>query len=161
MEHTDGFSHTDKRGKARMVDVSQKDASIRTARARGFIRLNPPIIEKITTNQLKKGDVLSVARIAAISAAKKTWELIPLCHQVRLTFVGIEFRILNEKNSIEAIATAKGADRTGVEMEALTAVSISLLAIYDMCKAMSKELRIEGIELLEKSGGRSDYKKPG
>ncbi|MGM0366214.1 MAG: cyclic pyranopterin monophosphate synthase MoaC [Actinomycetota bacterium] len=157
MNNLDNFTHTDSGGKARMVDVSGKKTSLRKARARGRISLTRQIFEKVKANQLGKGDVLTAAKIAGIAAAKRTWELIPLCHQVRLTGINLEFNLMEESNSIEAVSAVKGFDITGVEMEALTAVSVSLLTIYDMCKALSKEMRIEGIELLEKTGGKSNY----
>jgi len=157
MKNSSGFTHTDTKGKAKMVDVSSKNKTLRTARARGYIILNREIVGKIKDNQLKKGDVLTIAKIAGITAAKKTWELIPLCHQVKLTDIDLGFRIAEDKNRIEAVSKVKGVDVTGVEMEALTAVSVGLLTIYDMCKALSKEMIIEGIELLEKTGGRSNY----
>lgn len=159
MKNPDNFTHIDRQGRAKIVDVSDKKVALRTAKARGYIILNKDIIGKIKDNQLEKGDVLTVAKIAGVSAAKKNWELIPLCHQIRLTDVDIDFRILEKENKIEAVAKVKGFDVTGVEMEALMAVSISLLAIYDMCKAVSKEMRIEGIELLEKTGGKGYYLK--
>ena len=119
--------------------------------------MNKDIIGKIKDNQLEKGDVLTVAKIAGVNAAKKNWELIPLCHQIKLTDVNADFRILERENKIEVVTKVKGFDVTGVEMEALMTVSISLLAIYDMCKAVSKDMRIEGIELLEKTGGKTNY----
>ena len=157
MKDSEKFTHIDERGRAKMVDVSNKKATLRTAKARGYIILNKDIIDKIKDNQLEKGDVLTIAKIAGLNAAKKNWELIPLCHQIKLTDISTDFRILEEENKIEVIAKVKGFDITGVEMEALMTVSISLLTIYDMCKAVSKEMRIEGIELLEKTGGKTDY----
>lgn len=157
MKDSDNFTHIDKKGRAKMVDVSNKKATLRTAKARGYIILNKDIIGKIKDNQLEKGDVLTVAKIAGVNAAKKNWELIPLCHQIKLTDVNIDFRILERGNKMEVVAKVKGFDVTGVEMEALMAVSISLLTIYDMCKAVSKEMSIEGIELLEKTGGKTNH----
>lgn len=157
MKNPDNFTHIDKEGRAKMVDVSNKKATLRTAKARGYIILNKDIIGKIKDNQLEKGDVLTVAKIAGVNAAKKNWELIPLCHQIKLTDVNADFRILERENKIEVVTKVKGFDVTGVEMEALMTVSISLLAIYDMCKAVSKDMRIEGIELLEKTGGKTNY----
>jgi len=157
MKDSENFTHIDEQGRAKMVDVSNKKITLRTAKARGYIILNKDIIGKIKDNQLEKGDVLTVAKIAGMNAAKKNWELIPLCHQIKLTDVNTDFRILERGNKIEVIAKVKGFDVTGVEMEALMAVSISLLTIYDMCKAVSKEMRIEGIELLEKTGGKTNY----
>lgn len=156
-KNTDGFTHIDGEGKVKMIDVSGKKATLRTAKARGYIVLNKEIISRIKDNKLKKGNVFAAAKIAGIGAAKRNWELIPLCHQVKLTVIDLNFRILKKENKIEAVAYVKGYDVTGVEMEALTAVSISLLTIYDMCKAMSKSIKIEGIKLLEKTGGKTDY----
>lgn len=151
------FTHTDNSGKAKMVDVSDKIETLRTAEAQGFILVNKEIIDKIKKNELKKGDVFAVAKFAAISAAKKNWDLIPLCHPVKLTDIDISFVIIDKKNKIMAKSIIKGYDRTGVEMEALTAVSISLLTIYDMCKSVSKDMVIGSIELVKKTGGKSDY----
>jgi len=159
MKDNNDLTHIDGQGKAKMIDVSGKKAVLRTAKARGYIILDGNIIGKIKDNRLKKGDVLTVAKVAGISAAKKNWELIPLCHQLRLTGIDLSLRILETEKKIEAVADIKGCDVTGVEMEALTAVSVSLLTIYDMCKAMSKSIKIESIELLEKTGGKSDYHK--
>ena len=155
----DGFTHIDKHGRAKMVDVTGKKENVRTAKARGYIILDKNIIQKIKDSELKKGDVITVAKIAGINAAKKNWELIPLCHQIKLTGVDISFKIMEEENKIRVISEVKGLDVTGVEMEALMGVSVSLLTIYDMCKALSREMRIEDIELLEKTGGKTDYKK--
>ncbi len=158
-EKSDGFTHIDKHGKVKMVDVTGKKDNLRIAKASGYIVLDRNIIKKIKDNELKKGDVLTVAKIAGINAAKKNWELIPLCHQIRLTGVDINFKIIEEENKIKAVSVVKGSDGTGVEMEALMCISVSLLTIYDMCKALSREMRIEDIELLEKIGGKTDYKK--
>lgn len=159
MNNSKKFTHLDDEGKAKMVDVSNKVESLREAEAIGYIVLSGTIISKIKENKIKKGDVFSVARLAGINAAKKNWELIPLCHQIRITSVNLEFKILEDENKIRAKSTVKGYDRTGVEMEALTSVSISLLAIYDMCKALSKNMKIEGIKLIKKTGGKSFYMK--
>ena len=159
MKRDTDFTHIDKDGKARMVDISSKEDSKRTAEAIGTIKLEKKIIQKIRDNDIKKGDVLAVAKIAGVNAAKKTWEIIPLCHQIKLTGIDIDLKILDSEESIEVRSKVSAFDSTGVEMEALTAVSVSLLAIYDMCKAMSKSIRIEGIELLEKTGGKADYLK--
>ncbi len=158
-EKADGFTHIDKHGKAKMVDVTGKKENLRIAKASGYIVLDKNIIKKIKDNELKKGDVLTVAKIAGINAAKKNWELIPLCHQIRLNGVDINFEIIEKENKIKAVSVVKGSDVTGVEMEALMCTSISLLTIYDMCKALSREMRIEDIELLEKTGGKTDFKK--
>lgn len=151
------FTHIDISGKTKMVDVSDKIETLRTAEAQGFILVNREIIDKIKKNELKKGDVFAAAKLAAISAAKKNWDLIPLCHPIKLTYMNISFSIIDKENKIMAKSIIKGYDRTGVEMEALTAVSISLLTIYDMCKAISKGMIIGGIELVKKTGGKSDY----
>jgi cyclic pyranopterin phosphate synthase len=153
------FSHLDSDGKARMVDISKKVPTIRAAEAEGFIKLDENIITKIKENGVKKGDVFSVAKIAGINAAKKTWELIPLCHQLALTGIDIRFTILEEENKVKVNSKIKTNYSTGVEMEALTATSASLLTIYDMCKALSKSMQIGPIYLLSKSGGKSDYNK--
>ncbi len=153
------LTHIDTEGKARIVDVSEKKETLRNAKAHGFIIADKEIIKKIKENEIKKGDVFAVAKLGAISAAKKTSDLILLCHQIKITSVDLEFKIIDEENKIIASSAVTGYDKTGVEMEALTAVSIALLNIYDMCKALSKKMVIGGIELLEKTGGKSDYKK--
>ena len=159
MNKTSKFSHLDSDGKARMVDVSKKVPTIRTAEAEGYITLDENIITKIKENGVKKGDVFSVAKIAGINAAKKTWELIPLCHQLALTGINIGFTILDDENKVRVNSTVKTNYSTGVEMEALVAVSTSILTIYDMCKALSKSMQIGQIYLLSKTGGKSDYNK--
>ena len=159
MEKSKEFTHIDDNGKVRMVDVSGKSHSFRTAEARGYIILGSEIIKKIKENKIQKGDVFAAAKIAGINAAKKNWELIPLCHQIKVTNVDIKFKILEEEKKVWVTSVVKGYDRTGVEMEALTAASISLLTIYDMCKAISKDMIIGGIELVSKTGGKSDYLK--
>ena len=159
MENIKKFTHFDNNGKVKMVDVSKKEDTFRTAKARGYIILNSQIIKKIKENKIQKGDVLAVAKIAGINGAKKTWELIPLCHQIKLTSIDMNFEISESENKIIAFSTIKGYDKTGVEMEALTAVVLSLVAIYDMCKAVSKKMIIGGIELIKKTGGKSDYEK--
>jgi cyclic pyranopterin phosphate synthase len=151
------FTHIDPKGNAKMVDVSEKEQTLRTALARGCIQLNAEIISKIKSALIVKGDVISTARIAGINAAKKTWELIPLCHNIKLTGIKIDFEIVEEEDKIIATAEVKGYDRTGVEMEAITAVSISLVTIYDMCKALSHDMLIGPIELLSKTGGKRDF----
>jgi len=143
------MSHIDPAGKANMVDVSQKADSIRTAVAEGFIFLEPGTIRMIRENTIKKGDVLSIAEFAGIMAAKKTPELIPLCHQLNLTKVGVEAEI--RESGVQVTAFAKCIGQTGVEMEALTAVSVALLTIYDMCKAVDKNMKISDIVLVEKN----------
>lgn len=154
------FTHIDETGRARMVDVSAKNPTPRAAVATGSIRMSPTTLDAIRSNSLAKGDVLGVARIAGIMAAKKTAELIPLCHQIPLTDVTIEFDFDASLPGLRAEAHAKTLDRTGVEMEALTAVSIALLTIYDMAKALDRGMTITSIALLEKSGGKSgDFKR--
>jgi cyclic pyranopterin phosphate synthase len=153
------LTHIDNSGKVKMADISDKLETIRTAEAEGYILLNENIIEKIIKNEIEKGDVLASAKIAGISAAKRNWELIPLCHQIKITNIDLSFKIDSEKNKIKSISNIKGYDRTGVEMEALTAVAVSLLTIYDMCKAVSKDMVITDIRLLKKTGGKSDYHK--
>jgi len=145
------LSHYDSAGKVSMVDVGGKEITERTARARAFVAMAPQVIKALPNN--KKGDPLEVARIAGIGAAKKTSDLIPLCHQLPLTHVGLEFRV--EKNGIEITATAATAAQTGVEMEAMTAVSVAALTIYDMTKALDKAIEIREIYLIEKTGGKS------
>jgi len=149
------FTHFDASGQAQMVDVGGKDVSRRVARAAGRIRMRPETLALIGEGRASKGDVLGVARIAAIQAAKRTAELIPLAHPLPLTHVAVEFTFEQDALAIEV--TAETLDRTGVEMEALTAASIGLLTVYDMCKAVDRGMRIEGIHLLEKSGGRSGH----
>lgn len=148
------FSHFNSAGEAVMVDVSGKENTKRIAVAAGEIRMSAECFRKVTAGDMKKGDVLGVARIAGIMGAKKTSELIPLCHILQLTKVEIEFRFPGE-NRIEAICTTKTMGKTGVEMEALTGVSTALLTIYDMCKAVDRSMEIGKIRLLEKSGGKS------
>ena len=149
------FTHFDAAGQAQMVDVGGKDVSKRVARAGGRILMQPDTLALIREGRASKGDVLGVARIAAIQAAKRTAELIPLAHPLPLTHVAVEFTLEDGALAIEV--TAETLDRTGVEMEALTAASVGLLTVYDMCKAVDRGMRIEGIHLIEKSGGRSGH----
>ncbi len=149
------LTHFDADGQAHMVDVAEKGETRRIARAAGTAFMQAATLALIEAGNAKKGDVLGVARIAAIQAAKRTSELIPLCHPVPLTRVGVEFIIDRERAAITCEATAETVGRTGVEMEALTAVSVGLLTIYDMCKAVDRGIRLEAIRLLEKSGGKS------
>jgi len=142
------FSHLDKKGKAKMVDVGEKPDVKRTAVAKGSILLAKETIELIKDNQIKKGDVLSVAKIAGIQAAKKTSDLIPLCHPLLLTNIDVSFEIKTEKIEVESKVECIG--KTGVEMEALTAVSVAALTIYDMCKAVDKNMKIGEIKLWQK-----------
>jgi cyclic pyranopterin phosphate synthase len=149
------FTHFDAAGQAQMVDVGGKDVTRRVARAGGRIAMEPATLAMIRAGSASKGDVLGVARIAAIQAAKRTSDLIPLAHPLMLTRVGVEFACDADAVAIEV--TVETLDRTGVEMEALTAVATGLLAIYDMCKAVDRAMRIEGVRLIEKRGGRSGH----
>ena len=149
------FTHIDENGDANMVDVSKKNDTIREAIAQGSILLNKEIINAIVGNSNKKGDVLSTSRLAGIQAAKRTSDLIPLAHNLNLTKIEIEFSIDDENNMIHCEGLVRCCGKTGVEMEALTAISVALLTIYDMCKSFSKNLSISKIMLLKKSGGKS------
>ena len=149
------FTHFDAAGQAQMVDVGGKDVSKRVARAAGRILMRPETLALIREGKGSKGDVLGVARIAAIQAAKRTAELIPLAHPLPLTHVAVEFSL--DADGVTITVTAETLDRTGVEMEALTAASVGLLTVYDMCKAVDRGMRIEGIRLIEKRGGRSGH----
>ncbi|MBA2692727.1 MAG: cyclic pyranopterin monophosphate synthase MoaC [Rubrobacter sp.] len=143
------FSHMDKEGSARMVDVGEKDIIRRTAKAGGRISMNGETVELLKGKALPKGDALNTARIAGVMAAKKTPELIPLCHGINMTSVDVDFEV--EEDGISIVAVARASDRTGVEMEALTAVSVAALTIYDMCKAVDKGMEIGGVRLIEKT----------
>ena len=149
------FSHLDSEGKAVMVDVSDKDVTERTATARGTLSMSPETVGKIVAGGVAKGDVLTVARLAGIMAAKRTAELIPLCHPLALTAIDVDLRCDDERGVVDIEATCRLAGRTGVEMEALTAVSVAALTVYDMCKAVDRGMRIGDIRLVRKSGGRS------
>ena len=149
------LSHLDSDGNAYMVDVGGKKETERVATAKGAIYMNEEIIDRILSADIPKGDVLSVGRIAGIMGAKKTWELIPMCHPMLITSAKVELSVNEEKKCIEATGTVKTKGVTGVEMEALTAVSVALLAIYDMCKAIDKSMLIGDIRLLKKTGGKS------
>ena len=153
------LTHINERGEANMVDVGQKEITSRTAVAEGRIFVAAQTLKLIEAGDAKKGDVIATARLAGIMAAKKTSELIPLCHQLLITKVGIDISTEPNTNSVHVVATAKVAGQTGVEMEALTAVSVTCLTIYDMVKAVDKEMRISDIRLLEKSGGQSGHYK--
>ena len=156
------FTHFNQDGEAIMVDVSQKDITMRIAIAEGSIKVNQEVFRSIKEQTNKKGDVLAVARIAVIMAAKKTSDMIPLCHPLFITKVTIDFELDEDNYMIKAIATTKVNGKTGVEMEALHAVSVTLLTIYDMCKAIDKSMEISDIRLLHKEGGKSgvyDYEK--
>ncbi|GHV61670.1 cyclic pyranopterin monophosphate synthase accessory protein [Spirochaetia bacterium] len=155
------LNHFDRRGSAVMVDVSEKETTGRFAAAEGTIKVNEKVMEAILDNGASKGDVLGVARIAGIMGTKKTSGLIPLCHMIPLTACTLDFEPDRELLVIRAICTAKTDGKTGVEMEALAGVSIALLTIYDMCKAMDRGMVISDIRLLEKSGGRSGHYRAG
>ena len=150
-----GFTHFDENGNALMVDVSEKAETKREATARGSIYMSPQCLKKVEERTMAKGDVLGVARVAGIMGAKKTSELIPLCHLLNLTKLTVDFTIKEETNEIEAVCTARTTGKTGVEMEALTGVNIALLTIYDMCKAVDKSMEMGNIYLEHKSGGKS------
>jgi cyclic pyranopterin phosphate synthase len=151
------LSHFDEQGQAHMVDVGDKDITHRVAIAEGVIRMTPPTLELILAGGHKKGDVLGIARVAAIMGSKKTAELIPLCHPLALTKVAVEFTPDSEQSLVHCQARVETRGQTGVEMEALTAVQIGLLTIYDMCKAVDKDMTMDGIRLLEKAGGQSGH----
>jgi cyclic pyranopterin phosphate synthase len=148
-EASNRFSHIDDEGAARMVDVGSKGVVRRTATAAGFVRMAPETVALLREQALPKGDALNTARIAGVMAAKRTSELIPLCHGLNLTGVDVEFEVGEGGVGIRAVARV--SDRTGVEMEALTAVSVAALTIYDMCKAVDKGMTIEGVRLVEKT----------
>ena len=150
-----GFNHFDEAGNAIMVDVTEKTPTFRTAVAEGKIFVTRPILDAITGRTAAKGDVLGVARVAGIMAVKRTWELIPLCHPLTLSHAAVDFEILEEQCAVRAECTVRLTGRTGVEMEALTGVSVALLTVYDMCKAMDKGMEITGVRLLYKEGGKS------
>ena len=155
------FTHFDADGQAHMVDIAAKQVTKRVARAGGRIAMLAETLARIRDGSASKGDVLGVARIAAIQAAKRTSELIPLAHPLPLTRVAVDFHVDEAGSSIAIFVTAETFDRTGVEMEALTGAAIGLLTIYDMCKAADRGMRIEGLRLLEKSGGKSgDFAAP-
>ena len=149
------FTHFDDQGNALMVDVGDKAETKREAVARGSIFMSPQCLEKVAQGTMAKGDVLGIARTAGIMAAKRTWELIPLCHLLALTKCSVDFELFPESCEIEAACTVKTVGKTGVEMEALTGVQITLLTIYDMCKALDRSMVMTDIRLCEKSGGKS------
>lgn len=149
------LTHFDVDGNAVMVDVSGKQVTSRTAVAKGSILVNPQIMHAIVHREVKKGDVLAVARVAGIMAVKRTWELIPMCHPLMIQKCSVDFEVDEETGRITAICTAKVEGKTGVEMEALTGVQVALLTIYDMCKAIDKTMVMTDIHLVEKTGGKS------
>jgi len=151
------LTHFNRKGEAHMVDVGEKSITHRRAVAEGTIYMQAQTLKLIYEGKHKKGDVLGIARIAGIMAAKKTSELVPLCHPVSITHIEIELKPQKTKNAVYCRATTETRDQTGVEMEALTAVQITLLTIYDMCKSVDRGMRISDIQLLEKSGGKSGH----
>lgn len=150
-----GFTHFDEQGNARMVDVSEKEITSRTAVAKGSILVSSKIMEAVSLKQVKKGDVLGIARTAGIMGVKQTPYLIPLCHTLLLDKCSVDFQLFPEENRITAYCTVRCQGKTGVEMEALTGVTAALLTIYDMCKAIDKRMEITDIHLVEKTGGKS------
>ncbi len=158
MSHlTHTLTHTGESGEARMVDVGDKSDTHREARAEAYISMTPETLKLVQENGLKKGDVLSVARIAGIQAAKQCGNLIPLCHPLMLNFIGVDFELQSEHNRIRIESCCRLSGKTGVEMEALTAASVAALTIFDMCKAADKTMCIDGVRVLEKSGGKSGH----
>ena len=149
------LTHIDEQGNAVMVDVSGKDVTVREASAEGIIFVGAEVLQLIRDSGIAKGDVLGAARIAGIMACKKTSDIIPLCHPLFITKASVDFEILEERQAVRAVCTVRCEGKTGVEMEALTGVSAALLTVYDMCKAVSKEMVIGEIHLVKKSGGRS------
>lgn len=153
------FSHLDEKGNARMVDISGKQHTVREAWAVGRVFMNPATLGMIIDGNVPKGDVLSTARIAAVMAAKKTDDIIPMCHNIPLESVKVDFEYNKDKNCIDITAVVRCTWKTGVEMEALTAVSAAALTIYDMCKAVDKDMVIGDITLIKKTGGKTDFEK--
>lgn len=153
--------HLTEAGAAHMVDVGDKNKTRRVAIAEGYIEMSPQALRALIAGNLKKGDALGTARIAGIMAAKRTWELIPLCHPIALTHLELELEPLPDRSAVRCRTMAETVERTGVEMEALTAVQVALLTVYDMCKAIDKGMRITDVVLVHKSGGRSgDWNRP-
>jgi len=149
------LSHINSKGKAEMVDVSEKEISTRTAEAYAEVKVSKEVLNAIKNNSVKKGDVLSIAKFAGIQAAKKTSELIPLCHNIFISKIDVELKLNSQKKTVEIKSFAKTTAQTGIEMEALTAVSVAALTVYDMCKAIDKSMIISEIKLLSKTGGKS------
>lgn len=153
------LSHINSEGKAEMVDVSSKDDTVRTAEASAEVFVSEEVFTKIRNNEIAKGDVLAIAKFAGIQAAKKTSELIPLCHNIQISKVNVDLNLNDKDKSVVIKSFAKTVGKTGIEMEALTAASIAALTVYDMCKALDKSIRISNIKLLSKTGGKSgNYK---
>jgi cyclic pyranopterin phosphate synthase len=150
-----GFTHLDESGRARMVDVSQKEVTQRTATARAIVRMQPATAQLIASGGVAKGDVLAVAQVAGVMAAKRTPDVIPLCHPLPISGVDMAFALDTERAELEIHATVRVTGRTGVEMEALTAAAVAALTVYDMCKAVDRGMSIHVIELLHKAGGKS------
>ncbi|MBN3494310.1 cyclic pyranopterin monophosphate synthase MoaC [Vibrio neptunius] len=151
------FTHINASGEANMVDVSAKAETVREARAEAFVHMKPETLELIVSGSHHKGDVFATARIAGIQAAKKTWDLIPLCHPLLLSKVEVQLEAIEAENMVRIESVCKLAGKTGVEMEALTAASVAALTIYDMCKAIQKDMVIGQVRLLEKTGGKSGH----
>jgi len=149
------LTHTDINGKANMVDISDKEISIRTAEAYSEVKISDEVFKAIKENNIKKGDVFTVAKIAGIQAAKKTSELIPLCHNIFITKIDVELHLNEEKKRVEIKSFAKTESKTGIEMEVLTAASLAALTVYDMCKAIDKSMVISETKLITKTGGKS------
>ncbi|MCX7884241.1 MAG: cyclic pyranopterin monophosphate synthase MoaC [Caloramator sp.] len=149
------LTHINEEGRARMVDVSLKNETLREAVAKGYVYMKKETLEKIKEGSIKKGDVLSVAQVGGIMGAKRTSDIIPMCHSIMITGCDISFNLNFEKSRVEITSTVKTVGQTGVEMEALSAVSIAALTIYDMCKAIDREMIISDIKLMKKSGGKS------
>ncbi|HEY50345.1 MAG TPA: cyclic pyranopterin monophosphate synthase MoaC [Dehalococcoidia bacterium] len=149
------LTHMDESGRPRMVDITEKPNTHRQAVAKGLVSMQPATLELIKQGQMAKGDVLSVAQLAGIMSAKRTPDLIPLCHPILISDVRIEFDIDEKESTVEVTATVESTGKTGVEMEALTAAAVAALTIYDMCKAVDRGMRIENIRLVKKSGGKS------
>ena len=149
------LSHLDESGRARMVDVTAKDDTLREAVAKGSVRMKPETLALIQSGGVPKGDVLAVAQVAGVMAAKRTHELIPMCHPLLLSAIDVRLEPDEKESAVRITATVRTTGKTGVEMEALTAVSVAALTIYDMCKALDRGMRIEGVRLVRKSGGRS------
>lgn len=150
-----GLTHLDEKGRARMVDVSEKEITTRTAQARARVLMKDTTLELIRRGGVEKGDVLAVARVAGIMAAKRTGELVPLCHPLSITSAEVDFRLDEQPPAVEISVTVKTRDRTGVEMEALVGAAVAALTIYDMCKAVDRAMTVTDLQLVRKSGGRS------
>ena len=153
------LSHVNSEGKAEMVDISSKSETVRTATSSAEVFVSKEVFKRIKQNTVEKGDVLAIAKFAGILAAKKTFELIPLCHNIPISKVNVNIKLNSKKKSLEISTFAKTVSKTGIEMEALTAASVAALTIYDMCKALDKSIKITNIKLTSKTGGKSgDYK---